>query len=135
MPPVSANCDPVTGDQSTQGSRSEGSGSGFSRGVAEAGYIALRLPLEIADLFDEWLASEVPDRAGRVMKLVREMRGGRTYDPRFGTRMTGTGPLALLLARRFRIACARLGLNTSRFRVDCSRFRPPPRPGDQLGLF
>ncbi|MEC9346917.1 MAG: PA0069 family radical SAM protein [Pseudomonadota bacterium] len=104
-------------------------------GVTEAGYVALRLPLEIRDLFQEWLESEVPDRASRIMKLVREMRGGRSYDPRFGVRMTGTGPIAMLLSQRFRMACTRLGLNRARFRVDTSRFRPPPRPGDQLGLF
>lgn len=103
-------------------------------GATEAGYIMLRLPLEIADLFGEWLADEVPNQAGRIMKLVREMRGGRAYDARFGLRMTGTGPYAALVAKRFRVATARLGLNDRRLRLDPSQFAVPPAPGDQLRL-
>ena len=104
-------------------------------GATEAGYIMLRLPLEIVDLFGEWLEDEVPNQAARIMKLVREMRGGRAYDARFGLRMTGTGPYAALVAKRFKVATARLGLNAQRLRLDPSRFRVPPRPGDQLRLF
>lgn len=104
-------------------------------GATEAGYIMLRLPLEIADLFGEWLEEEAPNRAGRIMKLVREMRGGRAYDARFGLRMTGTGPYAALVAKRFRVATARLGLNVRRLRLDTSRFAVPPARGDQLRLF
>ncbi|MDF1731227.1 MAG: PA0069 family radical SAM protein [Minwuia sp.] len=103
-------------------------------GAAEAGYIMLRLPLEIADLFGEWLEDEVPNQAGRIMKLVREMRGGRAYDARFGLRMVGTGPYAALVAKRFRVATARLGLNARRLRLDPSQFAVPPAPGDQLSL-
>ena len=104
-------------------------------GATEAGYIMLRLPLEIADLFGEWLEEEAPNRAGRIMKLVREMRGGRAYDARFGLRMTGTGPYAALVAKRFRVATARLGLNVRRLRLDTSRFAVPAARGDQLRLF
>ncbi len=103
-------------------------------GATEAGYIMLRLPLEIADLFGEWLSDEVPNQASRIMKLVREMRGGRAYDARFGLRMTGTGPYAALVAKRFRVATARLGLNDRRLRLDPSQFAVPPAPGDQLRL-
>lgn len=103
-------------------------------GATEAGYIMLRLPLEIADLFGEWLEDEVPNRAARIMKLVREMRGGRAYDARFGLRMVGTGPYAALVAKRFRVATARLGLNARRLRLDPSQFAVPPAPGDQLRL-
>src|SRR5690606_1792432 len=73
-------------------------------GAVGAGYVALRLPLEIKDLFREWLETDHPDRAGRVMSLVRQMRGGRDYDMNWGTRMTGEGPIADLMGQRFRRA-------------------------------
>ncbi|MBU6372320.1 MAG: PA0069 family radical SAM protein [Alphaproteobacteria bacterium] len=104
-------------------------------GAVSAGYVALRLPLEIAQLFQEWLAANAPDRAQRVMKLVREMRGGRDYDPAWGVRQRGTGPYAQLMAQRFRAAAKRHGLDRPRTRLDVSQFRVPPKPGDQLGLF
>ncbi|PJK29406.1 PA0069 family radical SAM protein [Minwuia thermotolerans] len=103
-------------------------------GAREAGYILLRLPLEIADLFREWLESETPNRAGRIMKLIRDMRGGRDYDAAWGRRMSGAGPYAEMMARRFRIAARRLGLNEAKLRLDTSRFQRPPAPGDQLSL-
>ena len=71
----------------------------------------LRLPYEIKDLFREWLAEHYPQRAAHVMSLIRDMRGGRDNDPRFGTRMRGTGPYAELLRNRFHLACRRLNLN------------------------
>ena len=107
---------------------------GREAGAAEAGYILLRLPLEISELFREWLESETPNRAGRIMKLIREMRGGRDYDATFGRRMSGAGPYADLIARRFRIATRRLGLNEAKLRLETSLFSPPPAPGDQLSL-
>ena len=70
----------------------------------------LRLPYEIKDLFREWLAEHYPQRAAHVMSLIQDMRGGRDNDPRFGTRMRGTGPFAELLRSRFRIACREFGL-------------------------
>jgi DNA repair photolyase len=104
-------------------------------GVRWAGYVLLRLPHEVKDLFREWLAEHYPDRAAHVMSLVHEMRGGRDNDPRFGSRMRGTGPYALLLRSRFKLACQRLKLNsTARGALDPTRFRPPGPAGAQLRL-
>ncbi len=105
-------------------------------GADFASYIMLRLPLEISDLFREWLAEHVPGKADRVMNLVRSVRGGRDYDAAFGRRMKGAGPYADQIAARFRLACKRLGLDSGeRFQLDATQFRPPPRAGDQLSLF
>ena len=109
-------------------------------GVTEAGYVMLRLPIEVKDLFREWLDDAVPTKAAKVMSLVRSMRGGKDYDAEWGLRMRGTGPIAEVVKERFRIACARLGLNkTARvFDLDTSQFRvpdEPPAPGQQLTLF
>ena len=104
-------------------------------GALGAGYVALRLPLEIKDLFREWLEAQVPDRAGRVMSLVRQMRGGRDYDPQWGKRMKGEGPIADLIGQRFKIARRRFGLDRTVPPLDVSQFRVPPRPGDQIDLF
>src|ERR1700693_522421 len=82
-------------------------------GVGWAGYVLLRLPYEIKDLFAEWLAEHYPERAQHVLSLIRAMREGRDNDPRFGSRMRGTGPYALLLKNRFHIACRRLNLNSA----------------------
>ncbi|MDJ0895217.1 MAG: PA0069 family radical SAM protein [Alphaproteobacteria bacterium] len=98
-----------------------------------AGYVLLRLPLEIKDLFAEWLESHFPDRKARVMSLVRQTRGGALYDPRWRKRQTGEGPYAKLLARRFEIAAKRLGLSARERTLDCTRFRPPAADG-QLSL-
>jgi DNA repair photolyase len=109
-------------------------------GARFAGYTVLRLPLEIADLFSEWLEAHHPLRARHVMSLVRQMRGGKDYDSKFGTRMRGTGPIADLIERRFKIACKRLGLNTDRVdqRMQASA-APPPKPqpafDPQMSLF
>ena len=104
-------------------------------GALSAGYVALRLPLEIKDLFAEWLATRRPDRAERVMSLVRQMRGGKDYDAEWGKRMKGEGPIAEMLAQRFRIAKRRHGLDRVLPPLDLSLFRVPPRTGDQLDLF
>ncbi len=103
-------------------------------GVKQAAYTLLRLPLEIKDLFREWLEAQVPDRAKHVMSLVRSMRGGKDYDSNWGTRMTGTGPYAQLIAQRFAIATKRLGLNQTRVELDASKFQRPVQTGDQLSL-
>ena len=104
-------------------------------GVRWAGYVVVRLPYEIKDLFREWLTEHFPDRAAHVMSLIRDMRGGRDYDSRFGTRMRGTGPYAQLLGNRFRLACRRLELNLEpRAPLDTSRFRPPGPAVAQLQL-
>jgi DNA repair photolyase len=104
-------------------------------GAFSAGYVALRLPLEIKDLFREWLAANVPDRASRVMSLVRQMRGGRDYDAQWGQRMKGEGPIADVIAQRFKIARRRFGLDRSLPPLDLSQFKVPPKPGDQGDLF
>ena len=104
-------------------------------GATGAGYVALRLPLEIKDLFREWLASDHPDRASRVMSLVRQMRGGRDYDANWRTRMKGEGPIADLLSRRFAAARRRYGLDSPSPVLDLTRFHRPPASGDQGDLF
>ena len=104
-------------------------------GARTASYILLRLPLEIADLFEEWLATHAPDRAKRVMGLIRETRGGKTYQSGFGRRMRGTGTYAELLRRRFELAARRLGFDQRADNLDTGRFARPPATGDQLDLF
>jgi DNA repair photolyase len=95
-------------------------------GARWAGYVLLRLPYEVGPLFREWLETHYPDRAPRVLSLIRQMRGGRDNDPRFGHRMRGTGPLAELLRSRFHSACRRAGLNLARGEpLDVSLFRRP----------
>jgi len=108
---------------------------GAAAGAVGAYFTLLRLPLEIKDLFREWLAAERPDRAARVMSLVRQTRGGKDYDPDWGKRMRGEGPIAELIAKRFKLAVNRLGLNQPREAMNLSLFRVPPRPGDQMSLF
>lgn len=101
-------------------------------GAQSAAYMMLRLPLEVAPLFEEWLAAHYPQRAAHVMSLVRQVRGGEVYDSRFGVRMRGEGPFADLLAQRFAKAIKRLGLDQREgFNLDCSAFCPP---GRQLAL-
>ena len=109
-------------------------------GAAEAAYVILRLPNELKALFKEWLAEHAPQRAEHVISIVRQMRGGRDNDPRFGSRLTGTGNFAALIEKRFDLACRRLGLNGHGAgrkppELDCSRFRPPPPPSGQMALF
>ena len=99
-----------------------------------AGFVLLRLPLEIEDLFGEWLSVHAPARAQRVPNLMRESRGGKLYDSTFGERMKGRGPYAKLIQQRFDRATARLGFSRDAFALDTSLFRPPPAPGDQLSL-
>ena len=105
-------------------------------GAPWAGYILLRLPFEIKDLFRDWLAVHFPERAEHVMALIRDTRGGRDNDPRFGARMRGTGPVAELLRNRFRIACQRCGLSSDG-RAQSQRtdlFAAPGAAGAQLAL-
>ena len=104
-------------------------------GATGAGYVALRLPREIKDLFQEWLAADHPDRASKVMSLVRQMRGGKDYDAEWGSRMKGQGPIADILAQRFKAARGRHGLEGRLPDLDLSAFRVPPRVGSQRDLF
>ncbi|HZP98553.1 MAG TPA: PA0069 family radical SAM protein [Reyranella sp.] len=94
-------------------------------GATRAGFTVLRLPLEIKDLFDEWLRTHRPDRAEKVLSLIRQMRGGALYQAEFGLRMKGEGPIADLLRARFLAAVKRLGLNKIRYRLDVERFAVP----------
>jgi DNA repair photolyase len=104
-------------------------------GATGAGYVVLRLPLEIKDLFRDWLQRYFPDRATRVMNIVRQMRGGRDYDPEWGNRQKGEGPYAKLIAARFGAACRRLGLDKPRAALDHTQFRRPIEAGGQQELF
>jgi DNA repair photolyase len=103
-------------------------------GVREAGYTMLRLPLEVKEIFKDWLEKEYPDRAAKVMALVKSVRGGKENDPNFGTRMSGQGPYAWTIGRRFQLAAQRLGLNTNRVKLRTDLFAKPPRPGEQMSL-
>ncbi len=104
-------------------------------GARHAGWIMLRLPLEVAPLFRDWLDAHYPLRADHVMSVLRQLRGGRDYDARFGERMRGTGPFAELIEKRFALACQRLGLNRDRSPLDTTRFRAPAPAGPrQLDL-
>ena len=103
-------------------------------GASSASYTLLRLPYEVKDLFAEWLAVHAPLKAAHVMSLVRQTRGGRAYDTTWGRRMKGTGPYAELIRQRFRLACRQRDINARDYTLDTTRFRPPPRPGDQLSL-
>lgn len=107
-------------------------------GARRAGYVLLRLPHEVAPLFRDWLDAHYPQRAAHVMSTVQQLRGGKDYDSAFGQRMRGQGVYAQLLARRFRLACQRLGYAASAQQwqaLDCSRFVPPvaPRPPSAQG--
>ncbi|PWE17868.1 radical SAM protein [Marinicauda salina] len=104
-------------------------------GAERAGYVLLRLPLEIADLFKEWLAAERPDAAKKIMSLVRQTRGGKDYDSRWGKRGRGEGPVAALIAKRFRAAVRRYGLDGERRELRRDLFRRPLEDAQQLSLF
>ena len=104
-------------------------------GATHATSIPLRLPQEVAGLFKDWLDAHVPDRAARVMGRVRELHGGRDYDPAFGVRMTGQGIWADLIRQRLIKARTRLGLASGLPPLRCDLFAPPARAGDQLSLF
>ena len=103
-------------------------------GATDAGYVLLRLPLEVADLFRQWLETHLPDRASHVMSLMRETHGGSESSSDFGRRMRGDGAWAQLLRDRFRLACRKHGLGVGNGEpLDVTLFRPPSRSG-QMGL-
>jgi len=104
-------------------------------GVRHAGYVLLRLPLEVRDLFREWLMANFPDRYRHVFKLIRDMRVGKDYDSTFGARMTGNGPIAWMIGRRFEVACERLGFNIAKVKITTEHFTPPRAVSEQLNLF
>jgi DNA repair photolyase len=105
-----------------------------STGVRHAGYVLLRLPLEVRDLFREWLIENFPDRHRHVFKLIQDTRGGKDYDSTFGKRMTGSGPVAWMIGRRFEVACERLGFNITTVKTTIEHFRPPHPAAEQLAL-
>jgi DNA repair photolyase len=117
-----------------------------AHGATTAGWVMLRLPLEVAPLFRDWLDAHYPLRAAHVMSVVQQLRGGRDYQSSFGTRMSGTGEFATLIEKRFELACRRFGLNQApplpdrshvrgHGKLDTSRFRPPREEAPQLDLF
>jgi DNA repair photolyase len=108
--------------------------SAAAAGAKEAGYVILRLPLEVSPIFKDWLLRHYPDRFRHVMSLVRSMRGGKDYDSEWGKRMKGSGPYAWQIGRRFEMAAKRLGLNTERRQLRTDLFTSPNRQGEQLVL-
>ncbi len=103
-------------------------------GVREAGYVMLRLPLELHALFSEWLTAHYPDKARHILSLIRSTRDGKKYDSTFGKRMTGSGPYAWIIGRRFEAAAAKLGFGRTRLKLRHDLFIPPPRADEQLQL-
>jgi DNA repair photolyase len=100
----------------------------------DGGYVLLRLPLELKEIFREWLATEFPDRASRIINLLRSMHGGRDYTAEFGLRQRGRGPYADQIATRFRLALTRLGMNRRHLKLRTDLFRPPTPQGGQMRL-
>jgi DNA repair photolyase len=103
-------------------------------GARNAAYVVLRLPLEIKDLFEDWLKTQQPGRAKHVMSIVRSLRDGKAYSAEWGKRMTGTGVYADLIEKRFKLACEKLGLNREWPAQRTDLFAVPPKAGDQLTL-
>ena len=103
-------------------------------GASEAGFVMLRLPLEIKEIFSDWLKRNFPDRYKHVISLMRSMRGGKEYDSEWGVRMRGTGPYAELIGNRFALAAKKLGFEKHRLRLDTSKFKPPQKNDNQLSL-
>lgn len=104
-------------------------------GAREAGYVMLRLPLELKELIREWLVTEFPDRAKRIINLLREMHGGKDYTPEWRVRQRGKGPYAEQVAARFRLSCQRLGLNARSYKLRLDLFQRPVPKGGQFNLF
>ncbi len=103
-------------------------------GASDAGYVMLRLPLEVRDLFREWLLAHRPGKLRHVLSLVRSTRGGKDYDSSWGQRQTGTGAYAWMVGRRFEMAAERIGFNARRTKLRADLFRRPVLPGEQLSL-
>ena len=110
-------------------------GAGAAAGAKAVSWIMLRLPLEVSELFQEWLATHFPDRAHKVMSLIREMHGGQTYSAEWGKRMRGEGTYAQMIAHRVAIAMRRTGLPKELPPLRCDLFERPLAAGDQLSLF
>lgn len=108
--------------------------SAQAAGAREAGYVVLRLPLEVAPIFKDWLLRHYPDRYRHVMSLIRSMRDGKDYDAEWGKRMRGAGPYAWQIGRRFEIACKKLGLNVDKKSLRTDLFVQARLGGEQLLL-
>jgi DNA repair photolyase len=106
----------------------------YEAGAREAGYVTLRLPLELKELFREWLETDHPNRAARVISILKSMYGGRDYISEFGIRQRGSGPYAEQIGLRFRLACRRLGLNKRSLKMRTYLFTPPVPKGGQMRL-
>ncbi len=109
--------------------------AGFANGASHAGHILLRLPLEVSGIFKDWLLQHYPDRYRHVLSLLRSMRGGKDYDADFGSRMSGRGPYAWQIGRRFDMTTRRLGLSSEGVRLRTDLFVRPAQSGIQLSLF
>lgn len=109
--------------------------SARAHGASQATHIPIRLPLEVSDLFQDWLAQHFPDRASKVMKLIRSLRGGKDYDSRFGERMRGSGPYAELIRNRFTKAARDLGFKGRTYELATDLFQHPQKPSNQYSLF
>ena len=110
-------------------------GTAAAAGARTAGFILVRLPLEVKELFESWLRQHAPLRAEHVLSRIRAMRGGALNDSRFGSRFRGEGVEATLMQRRGEVACRRFGLNRRlQYELNTAAFRVPPRSGDQLTL-
>ncbi|RWK56749.1 PA0069 family radical SAM protein [Mesorhizobium sp.] len=108
--------------------------SARAAGAREAGYVLLRLPLEVAPIFKDWLLRHYPDRYRHVMSLIRSMRDGKDYDSEWGKRMKGSGPYAWQIGRRFEIAAKRLSLNAERRALRTDQFVAAAKATEQLML-
>jgi DNA repair photolyase len=106
----------------------------YANGAREAGYVLLRLPLEVKDLVRDWLMTHYPDKLRHVMSLVQSTRGGKDYDAAWGQRQVGSGPYAWMIGRRFELAASRAGFNKARLKLDTSLFRRPSGGPEQLSL-
>ncbi|WP_442880712.1 PA0069 family radical SAM protein [Bosea sp. (in: a-proteobacteria)] len=104
-------------------------------GAREAGYVLLRLPLEVKDLVQDWLVTHHPDKMRHVVSLIRSTRGGKDYDAAWGQRQVGSGPYAWMIGRRFEMAAERLGFNATRLRLRSDLFVKPEKEKAQLSLF
>ncbi|MCO4053113.1 MAG: PA0069 family radical SAM protein [Bosea sp.] len=107
----------------------------FANGAREAGYVLLRLPLELKDLMRDWLLTHYPDKLRHVMSLVQSTRGGKDYDAGWGQRQVGSGPYAWMIGRRFELAAERIGFNKARQRLRTDLFHRPQGGPEQLQLF
>ena len=107
----------------------------FEHGARDAGYVLLRLPLEVSEIFKEWLLHHYPNKYRHVLNLLKSMRNGKEYDVAWGRRMRGTGPYADQIGKRMKIAAKRIGMARRKHPLTTELFTPPERQGSQLSLF